>query len=83
MSFDPTRERNHAMRLVTVVGEFTPHDAARDLMQLLSHVEDARQALERDIKGVGNTFGEGHRTADCDMCSRAAEWLPILNGSMR
>jgi len=72
MSIDAESERATALRIATVANRYTPEDAARELIRALSHVEQARQDWER---------GEGHSTEECDMCTRVATWLPMLEGA--
>lgn len=72
MSFDESRERDRALRVATAANRYTPEDATRALILLLSHVIPVM---------VEEGAYERHREEGCDPCHRAVVWLPILNGT--
>lgn len=72
MSFDESRERDRALRVATAANRYTPEDASRDLILLLSHV----------IPTMVDGAYEEHHALGCDSCHRAVVWLPILNGQI-
>ena len=70
MSVNPKYEVDRALAIVQAVSRVTPEDAARDLIDVLSHVTTTM---------VEGTYSQ-HEQLGCAVCIRARTWLPILNG---
>lgn len=72
MSFNESRERDHALRIAAAGNTFTPTDAVRDLTRVLDHMTDVARDKSYDA----------HIEQGCAVCLRATVWQPVINGML-